>query len=274
LANWLSPKAARGARLYGGARMSRTTGGFGGSNPSADAELHYSLTIMRSRSRQMVRDSPYAKRAKLVIVNNVIGSGVGMQAQVMTVRDSLATRVNDDIEMAWAAWSRADSCHTGGALHFADLERAAMGQVFEAGEAFIRKHYRPFGASRVPLALELSESERLAHEYPVVALGSSGQWPTPGVDTWWDRMHEVLTVMCDPMGRPLCRLHGLRMLNPKVFSKLPLSSADSTNVGVNCNGKRWEGPYQPASTWQRAAVIADRVEAHNSADHWPASAIC
>lgn len=111
----------------------------------------------------------------------------------------------------------------------------------------------------------LERAERLAHEYDVVALGSSGQWPTPGVAAWWERMHEVMAVMCDALGRPHCRLHGLRMLNPKVFTKLPLASADSTNAGVNCNASTWEGPYKPASAWQRAAVIADRVEAHNSA---------
>jgi lambda family phage portal protein len=34
--------------------------------------------------------------------------------------------------------------------------------VFEAGEVFIRKHYSTFGGSRVPLALELIEAERIA----------------------------------------------------------------------------------------------------------------
>jgi len=40
----------------------------------------------------------------------------------------------------------------------------AMGEVFEAGEVFIRKHYTRFGDSRVPLALEVIEPERLATE--------------------------------------------------------------------------------------------------------------
>lgn len=115
---------------------------------------------------------------------------------------------------------------------------------------------------------------RLGHEWSTVALGSSGQWPTPGVASWWERMGEAMNALCDAAGRPPCRLHGLRMLAPKVFTRLPLASADSTNAGVNCNGKRWEGPYQPATAWQRAAVIADRVEAHNSLCHWPDAAIC
>jgi lambda family phage portal protein len=101
----------------------------------------------------------------VTVVNNVIGSGIGMQAQVRTSRDSLAERINDDIEAVWAEWSRADSCHTGGRLAFKLLERLAMAQVFDAGEVFIRIHRRAFGASRVPLALELIEAERMADDF-------------------------------------------------------------------------------------------------------------
>lgn len=105
----------------------------------------------------------------------------------------------------------------------------------------------------------------LANRWEVVALGSSGEWATPGTEGWWKRMNDALPHICDHIGRPMCRLHGLRMLNPKVFSKLPLSSADSTNAGVNCNGSQWDkAVYKPATTWQRATVIADRVESFNS----------
>jgi lambda family phage portal protein len=128
-------------------------------------ELSSSLTMLRSRSRQLIRDASYAKRARVTVVNNVIGSGIGMQAQVRTSRDSLAERINDDIEAVWGEWSRADSCHTGGRLAFKLLERLAMAQVFDAGEVFIRIHRRAFGASKVPLALELIEAERMADDF-------------------------------------------------------------------------------------------------------------
>jgi lambda family phage portal protein len=39
-----------------------------------------------------------------------------------------------------------------------------MAQVFDAGECFIRKHYRKFGYSKVPYALELIEAERIADD--------------------------------------------------------------------------------------------------------------
>ena len=55
----------------------------------------------------MVRDASYAKRARTIVVNNIIGSGVGMQAQIRTSRDELNKRVNDDIEATWADWSEA-----------------------------------------------------------------------------------------------------------------------------------------------------------------------
>lgn len=164
LARFISPATPKGAgrRMYAAARSTRTTTGFGSSgSSSADAELSTSLTQLRARSRQMVRDSAYAKRAKTVVVNNVVGSGVGMQCQVKGTRGDLRDDVNTQIEEAWAEWCAAPNCHTGGALHFHDLERAAMGQVFEAGEVFIRKHYAPFGSSDIPLALELIEAERL-----------------------------------------------------------------------------------------------------------------
>jgi lambda family phage portal protein len=184
IARWVAPVVSptRAVRLYGGARNTKTTGYFGSASTSADAELNSSLTALRNRSRQMVRDSGYAKRAKAVTVNNVIGTGVGLQAQVMGVRGELNTRVNDAIESAWREWCRADACHTGGALHFSDLERAALGEVFEAGEVFIRLHYRAFGSSRVPLALELIEPERIADGVAMPGPMASGNEVRMGVE--------------------------------------------------------------------------------------------
>lgn len=160
----MRPSRAISQRMYASARASRLTNGWTPSNSSADSELVSSLTTMRSRSRALVRDASYAKRARVLVVNNVIGTGIGLQAQVRTTRGELAARVNDEIEAVWAEWGEADSCHTGGRLAFKSLERALMAQVFEAGEVFIRKHHVAFGNSRIPFALEVIEAERLADE--------------------------------------------------------------------------------------------------------------
>jgi hypothetical protein len=113
----------------------------------------------------------------------------------------------------------------------------------------------------------LSRAEALAETWPTVAIGSSGQWPSPGTDSWWRRMAEVMGVMCDKEGRPKCKLHGLRMLNPEIFSRLPLASADSTNAVRNATPSRF-GMYPAPIASQRSANIAERVEAHNSAAIW------
>jgi hypothetical protein len=110
--------------------------------------------------------------------------------------------------------------------------------------------------------------QRLASGWTTVALGSSGQWPTPGKENWWRRMNEAMVAVSDDQGRPVCRLHGLRMLNPAVFTRLPLASADSTNAARNSATTGRFGQYAPPTNWQRAAVIAERVEAHNSAPKW------
>lgn len=108
-----------------------------------------------------------------------------------------------------------------------------------------------------------------ARVFPAVALGSSGQWATIGTDSWWNRMAEAMEVACDEQGRPLCKLHGLRMLAPTVFSHIPLASADSCNVARNTGvDKKWTGPYSPMTAGQRALVLAERIELHASAARW------
>lgn len=104
----------------------------------------------------------------------------------------------------------------------------------------------------------------LASNWRTVALGSSGAFASVGTVQWWGRMNDALSAICDN-GRPICRLHGLRMLDPAVFTKLPLASADSTNAAVNSGSLSRFGMYLPPTTSQRAAVIAERIESQNSA---------
>lgn len=155
------PTAAQ--RMFAAARPSRLNDGWSTLTTSADSESLTSLAALRARSRALVRDNAHAKRAREIVVNNVIGTGVGMQAAIVNNRGRLVTEVNDAIETAWAEWCRADTCHIGATLHFADLERLVLGEVFEAGEAFVRVHRAGPGA--VPLTLEVIESERLADEW-------------------------------------------------------------------------------------------------------------
>lgn len=159
-------RKALSKRRYDGAQSGRLA--FSASSSSADAELHIGLRTLRDRSRHLVRNVVYAKRAKKIIVNNVVGKGVGLQGQVKRMRgEKLLVGVNNGIENAWREWALADNSHVGGALHFHDLERLLLGEVFEAGEVFVRLHKTRFGGSDVPLALEVIEAERIADDHEI-----------------------------------------------------------------------------------------------------------
>ena len=133
---------------------------------------------------------------------------------------------------------------------------------------------RHMGAPVWHMHSSLSRLERLVNEYPRVCIGSSGQYADVGSPGWWARINEAMIVACDSDGYPLTKLHGLRMLNPRIFSVLPLSSADSTtvvrNIGID---KQWKGTYLPPNRSIRAQVLRSRIEAHNSACKWVAQQV-
>lgn len=107
---------------------------------------------------------------------------------------------------------------------------------------------------------------RLANEWPIVCIGSSGEFDVSMPDNFLLRMAEVLPEICDDDGFPICKLHGLRMLNPDIFSKLPLSSADSTNVARNIGiDAAWRGTCQPKSKETRASILVERIESVEAA---------
>jgi hypothetical protein len=129
----------------------------------------------------------------------------------------------------------------------------------------------PFGLSGVPvwhMHESIERLELLAAVWPVVAIGSSGEFRSPGTASWWARIGEAMARVCDAEGRPPCKFHGLRMLNPAIFSRLPLASADSTNATMNAGNLSRFGMYKAPNAGTRAHVIAERIEAHNSAAVW------
>ena len=127
---------------------------------------------------------------------------------------------------------------------------------------------RDFGVPVWHMDESIDRFERLCNSWTRVAIGSSGQWRTPNTSSWWDRISEAMGAICGEDGRPPCRLHGLRMLNPEIFVRLPLASADSTNATVNSGSSSRFGMYKPPTAGQRAEVIASIVERQNSAPIW------
>ena len=150
-------------RMYGGAILDRMTADWIAQGTSQDAEVFSSLRALRNRSRQLIRDNDYARNAKRIVMNNVVGPrGIRMQARLKMQRgDKLADATNQQIEAAWKRWCKPDNCDVTGKLSFAAIQRMAMGGMFESGEILIRMVRQPFGRSKIPFALEMIESDQL-----------------------------------------------------------------------------------------------------------------
>lgn len=126
-----------------------------------------------------------------------------------------------------------------------------------------------FGAPVWHMHESMGRLERLAASWPRVCIGSSGEFASIGTAAWWGRMAQALRVVCNDDGQPLVKLHGLRMLNPEVFSRIPFASADSTNIGRNIGiDQAWRGTYSPPGKEARAQVMRSRIESVNAPNRW------
>lgn len=132
----------------------------------------------------------------------------------------------------------------------------------------------PLPAHRIAAVWHINESidrlVRLAHAFPRVCIGSSGEFDVTKPEAFLQRAHEAISAICNEYGHPITRLHGLRCLNPELFRHLPLAGADSTMVARNIGiDSAWKGTYQPRSKETRTIILTERIEDHNGAGCLP-----
>lgn len=166
----------------------------------------------------------------------------------------------------WPFYAWASECKLIPSCDFAVIPDVIDGDE-EANDALLREWPLPtwFGAPVWHMHESFGRLERLASNYPRICIGSSGDYSTVGDSKWWSRISQAMRVVCNDDGQPMVKMHGLRMLNPAVFSKLPFSSADSTNIGRNIGiDKAWRGTYLPPTKETRAQVMRQRIESHNA----------
>jgi lambda family phage portal protein len=134
--------------------MGRRTEGWFSSGASANAELGMALHRLRERSRELVRNNPYGKKALNTIVNNAVGTGIIPQAA-----SGLGT-LDERINLAWKDWSQ--QCDADGQLDFYGLQALATRCVVESGECLIRFRVRqPQDGLKIPLQLQVLEPDYL-----------------------------------------------------------------------------------------------------------------
>lgn len=142
-----------------------------------------------------------------------------------------------------------------------------IGGTEEENDKLLEEYPLPGGIPVFHQGETMARLNRLVEHYPAVALASTETYiPSDSFDSW---MIDCMRLLCDEEGKPRCKIHGLRMLNIKIFEKYPLASADSTNVAQNCNNhSQWTGSYKPVNTEVRGTVLIDRIESFQSPAIW------
>lgn len=109
-----------------------------------------------ARSRYLCANNAYAANAKEAFVNALVGSGIKPSP---LLNDELA-ELKKEVVKAWRDWT--DECDADGLTDLYGLQVLAAGEMFEAGECFIRLRARRVeDGLLVPLQLQLIPAEML-----------------------------------------------------------------------------------------------------------------
>lgn len=141
-------------RAYDGASRSNLTSGWRTTSASSDAVIAADGNTLRERSRDLARNNPYAAKALQVLVNASVGYGIRPRAKGTNAR--VSARLND----LWEKWSAV--CDADGHTNFDGLLGLAVREMFEGGDGFIVRRWRPATADLpLPFQVEVMEAEHL-----------------------------------------------------------------------------------------------------------------
>jgi len=143
-------------RRYEGAAAGRRTDNWQARGTSANAEISLELAKLRDRSRDMVRNNGYAKRAVNVIKNNVVGAGIRP-----AITNAKSKTKNEKAKRAWKQWAETTDCDYGGQMTFYGIQKMAMSAVAESGECLILKRRVKNTRSGIPIRLQIIEADYL-----------------------------------------------------------------------------------------------------------------
>lgn len=145
------------------AKVDRTTGDWKRVGANAADVTKSDAKRARERARAMVLSNGYARRAKQMLVDSTVGSGIQTQCQIAWSRSNdVSTQKNTELETHKKRW--AETAHVDGQQHWADVQQQIMGQVIEAGSVLLHARYiadRYTSEGKNPLAFDVIEIDRL-----------------------------------------------------------------------------------------------------------------
>lgn len=146
---------------YAGGRLTRLTSDWVMLPLSADQELKWNLRAIRARARELVRDSPFAKRFIQLHAVNVIGpKGIRLQGKVEKLTGEPHDTWNDLLEAEWDRWGRAGTCTVDGRWSWREVERLVAKSLPQDGEVLVRM-VRYFANNDYAFALQIIDPDQL-----------------------------------------------------------------------------------------------------------------
>lgn len=151
-----------GKRRYDAASRSRRTDGWRTSGASAISEVGPALALLRDRSRDLVRNNPWAAKAIRVLDSRTIGTGIVPRPTVPKDAPSAARAAAEELRARWRGWAESTECDAEGRTDFYGMQSQVERCVDEAGEALVRRRWRRTSDGLVvPLQLQLLEPDFL-----------------------------------------------------------------------------------------------------------------
>jgi lambda family phage portal protein len=212
---------------YDGAKSGRRTEGWISGAGDANTEIGAGLISLRDRSRDLVRNNPYASKAIEELVGNTVGTGIVPQAK--TGDERLDKLINTE----WPFF--AEKCDPGGQLDFYGLQALIVRTTAESGDGIVRfRQRRPQDGFRVPLQLQILEADYLDHtktmgtEFGHILQGVEFNKIGQRINYWLYNYHPGGVYLLNPFGGILSQavpadavMHAYRILRPGQVRGVP-----------------------------------------------------
>lgn len=166
---------ADGQRKFDAAAITRRTDGWQATGSSPNNETIAVLGRLRDRSRELVRNNAYAKRAIQVIKNNTIGTGI---------RPTPSTNLKGGVEKVkelWWKWAETPECDWNAKENFYGLQKMVMAAVAQDGEVIVRKRRVSSSKGIIPVKLQICEADQIDDSKESYTINGGG-WIIQGVE--------------------------------------------------------------------------------------------
>ncbi len=156
-------------RKFEAAAKTKRTESWEARSTSANNEIRSAISTLRDRSRDLVRNNPYAKRAVKGLASNIIGTGI--RPSPIDASKPVAKR----IKALWRDWATKTKCDWDGRNNLYGLQNLAVRTIMESGEVLIIRRKVSDASLPLPIQLQVLEPDYLDHTRDGLAVVGGGE---------------------------------------------------------------------------------------------------